>query len=113
MLYCENCNYLFNLKKHSQDSNSNEIGFKFCENCGNERQLDDNTLIYQSIPIIKNNYDISVSKYDLYPRKIIKGCTNKTCPTNKKKETEVVIYRDDNFNCYYICLTCDQKINFN
>ena len=109
MLYCDLCNYLFNLKKNVHDSN--EIGFKFCENCGNVKKLDDNTLIYQSVSKTVKKYDLDILKYDIYQRKIINGCTNKKCPTNKDKKTEVVIFRNDNFDCYYICVTCDQKID--
>jgi hypothetical protein len=111
MLYCENCNYLFNLKKYLPDSN--EIGFKYCDNCGNIKKLDDNTLIYQSFPVKTDRSDINILKYDIYPRKMLKGCTNTKCSTNKNKQTEVVIYRSDNFNCYYICVTCNQKMEFN
>jgi len=113
MLYCEKCNYLFNFKKTIPGTN--EIGHLFCENCGNTRPLENNTLIYQAKhhTSYQQSKNLSFLKEDIYQRKVLSGCPNKECPTNKKGKTEVVIYRDNDFNTFYICTTCNEKIENN
>jgi len=110
MLYCEKCNYLFNIKKNIPEST--EVGHLFCDNCGNTKPLNNNTLIFQT----KSNKNTATKvelenvRNDIYLRKIIAGCPNEKCKTNEKKRTEVIMYRDDDFNSFYLCTTCNEKI---
>lgn len=108
MLYCENCSYLYNIKKNIAGEEG--IGFLFCENCGFTKKLHDNSLIFQTKNTVNNrDLDIQSIKHDIYQRKIIEKCKNSSCPS-KKSPVEVVIYRDNNFNVFYICTKCDEKI---
>ena len=81
-----------------------------CENCNNTKKIEDNVLIYQTkykASEIDDNENLEYLSMDIYQRKILNECPNKSC---KQKKTEVVIYRDTDFNCFYICTTCKTKI---
>ena len=112
MLYCPKCNYLFNIRKTVPGES--ETGILFCENCTCVKKLDDNTLIYQTkynVPCNKNQSDddLEFLKLDIYQRKMLDKCPHKSCPS-KKKKVEVVIYRSSDFDCFYICTSCNKKI---
>lgn len=109
MFYCDNCKNLYGLAKTTPGSS--DIGFMRCGNCGHTKKLENTTLMFQTRSIAKNNTDIPTEdlKHDLFQHRIIKSCTNKRCPS-ASGPTEVVVYRDDDFNTYYICVSCSTKI---
>jgi DNA-directed RNA polymerase subunit M/transcription elongation factor TFIIS len=103
MFFCDNCHHLLNIKKTLPDTN--EIGYFFCDSCGYSKKIENSTLVYQSVSLDttqKINPELAI--LDIYQRKILKQCSNKKCPS--KKGTEVIIYKDNNFNVKYICTTC-------
>lgn len=110
MLYCEKCNYLFDIRKNVPGSS--ETGHLFCGNCGNSHPLPNNSLIFQARHVASRSEEVDLKhvKYDLFQRRILNKCTNPKCASNSVGKTEVVIYRDQDFNSFYLCTTCEQKI---
>lgn len=103
MFFCKNCHHLLNIKKILP--NKSETGYFFCDACGYNEKIDNTTLIFQSKKISDTkSLEPEYSVLDIYQRKYIKKCTNKKCTS--KNDTEVVIYKDNNFNVQYICTTC-------
>lgn len=103
MFFCSNCHNLLNIKK-SVDG-STEQGHFYCNSCGYNEKIDNSSLIYQSKPENSTEKIIpELATLDIYQQKIIDKCTNKKCKT--KKNPRVVIYKDNNFNVKYICMSC-------
>ena len=116
MFFCEKCNYHYNIIKNITEFvpnvQSNEIGYLFCENCGNWKKLENNTCIYNMSMkkgSVNLDYDPELMSHDIAFRKKDYVCTNNECPTNKngfKGDKEQVLLHDPNENLIKLCTVC-------
>ena len=107
---------LANLLDNAHNSDEDTTGYLLCENCGFNKKIDQNTVIFT-----KNSEGIVYQEcddYDVYrnmvyqrtlPRTRNFKCPNKTCPTNTDKDvpTEACFFRKHNsYVTIMICTTC-------
>lgn len=115
MRFCPVCKFQLDLERTLPSDKTATVGFIFCKRCNYSNPIPDEAVVLDVSRHVGGELTVSTldsvaAIYDNFPRKQIPACGNKSCPTAKDSQTEVVVWKDENFNVRYICTTCNNVV---
>lgn len=104
MRFCPLCKYKLNVARTLEGKEG--TGFLQCGYCQYDAPLENGSVLYDSFRTqsAQTVFEPQSALYDNFARKKIAKCDNRSCKT--RDQPEVVVWKDDNFNVFYVCTQC-------